>query len=124
MEMASNDQTRAFAGHFGGTLVPADLYEGEDSSGSEDVDGSMEMEEADGITRAFQPQAQALGGKPRFSEVVRQEDAEDEEIRRQLAEQEKGGKTRGTVMFGGVGDESEEEGDDVESEGEIGRAHV
>lgn len=128
MEMASNDETRAFAGHYKGTLLPVGLYEeeeedddeesDEDASGELEDDGqSMEMEVAgEGVTRAFAVFASSVGGsaKPRPSEVLRQEDAEDEEL---LRIQRGAGKatlpssTKGKakVMFGGVADSDEGE---------------
>lgn len=97
MEMAAEDTTRAFAGHFGGT-VPASVYdeEGEGEEGEfEEEEEDMEVADGD-VTSAYASQftvvhnSQAPSssspqdpvdvkgkGKPRFSEVFRQEDAED-----------------------------------------------
>lgn len=115
MEMASNDVTRAFANHYRGT-VPQSIY-AQDAADAEAVaeeeredsfndDGELSMEEVTtDITSAFAQEQTALlhsqgasKPKPRHSEVVRQEDAEDAEIMRSLGMQ-RGGKS--AVTFGG-----------------------
>lgn len=115
MEMASNDVTRAFANHYRGT-VPQSIY-AQDAADAEAVaeeeredsfndDGERSMEEVTtDITSAFAQEQTALlhsqgasKPKPRHSEVVRQEDAEDAEIMRSLGMQ-RGGKS--AVTFGG-----------------------
>lgn len=115
MEMASNDVTRAFANHYRGT-VPQSIY-AQDAADAEAVaeeeredsfndDGELSMEEVTtDITSAFAQEQTALlhsqnasKPKPRHSEVVRQEDAEDAEIMRSLGMQRGG---RSAVTFGG-----------------------
>ncbi|ORY74099.1 Spc7 kinetochore protein-domain-containing protein [Leucosporidium creatinivorum] len=153
MEMAGDEITHAFAGHFAGTNMPISALQGnqddDDDDSESDSDGSMAMDEANTgeITSAFAQQktsvfnSQQMAGsapppsassvapvpsamktKPRFSEVARQEDAEDEEILRSLGMAKgKGtsadkGKQRSAVMFGGV---PSSEGDDEDQTGMV-----
>jgi hypothetical protein len=117
MEIASDEDTRRFAGHFAGTTVPAsaldqdeddDMVNGdlEADGESDEDDGTAEMDVANTgeITSAFaqeqtsvfnsqraatttgttQSAPSAMRARPRFSEVVRQQDAEDEDAMREL----------------------------------------
>lgn len=137
MEMAADEVTHAFAGHFAGTRMPVAVLQGNlgdesdsEDDKSEDGDGSVEMDVANTgeITSAFAqqktsvfnsqqsvvtrlpamgPGTETARAKPRFSEVVRQEDAEDAEILRSLglgkgSVASQSPKKRGAVMFGGV----------------------
>jgi len=150
MEIAGDEPTRAFGGHFAGTNVPVDVDEDDDadgqdpaeaeeySFGDESGDGSMEMDEATGeITRAFAAQGRtalfnslagvgqpgpgpvaAAASKPRFSVMVRQDDADDEEALRELGVLKPGvglASAPKAVGFGDVpssGSESESDADD------------
>lgn len=149
MEIAGDEPTRAFAGHFAGTTVPVDedddgegeAIEGGEEAGEssfEDGDGSADMEEATSdFTMAFAAQQARSGAfqpalaaapvavagagatKPRFSVMVRQEDAEDEEILRELARaraEVAPAPALKAVGFGGV--PSSEEEDSEEEDGE------
>lgn len=153
MEMAGDEITHAFAGHFAGTNMPVSALQpnqdDQDDDSESDSDGSMAMDEANTgeITSAFAqqktsvfnsqqtagsappplptavaPAPSAMKSKPRFSEVARREDAEDEEILRSLGMAKgKGaaldkGKQRSAVMFGGV---PSSEGDDEDRTGMI-----
>lgn len=140
MEMAGDEVTRAFAGHFGGT-VPASVYaadedEDEDALGAGIVeeleDGTQEMDVAEGdeMTRFFtkettaihnaQPLPSALrpagGIKPRKSVGLRMqsEDDDDELVMKSLG-LGKGNKPRPSVAFGG-GAMADEDEDDTEDE--------
>ncbi|KAK4050282.1 hypothetical protein OIV83_003603 [Microbotryomycetes sp. JL201] len=124
MELAADEVTHAFRGHFAGTKLPVSVLTGQeqedddqDDDDADDTmedqsrsdDGTVDMDEANTgeITKAFAHQQTSVfnsqqppsanvsaappassirspGKKPRFSEVVRKEDAEDDEIMRQL----------------------------------------
>ncbi|KAM0786347.1 hypothetical protein ACM66B_001819 [Microbotryomycetes sp. NB124-2] len=126
MELAPDEVTHAFRGHFAGTKLPVSVLTGQEQDEDEDEDeanettddttqqsedGTADMDEANTgeITKAFAQQKTSVfnsqqssatvvaattappassirspGKKPRFSEVVRREDAEDDEIMRQL----------------------------------------
>ncbi|KAJ8293947.1 hypothetical protein OF846_003196 [Rhodotorula toruloides] len=112
MEIAGDEPTLAFARHFAGTQIPVSvLEEGED----EDVE-----EPPTGATTAASAQLQLFGTsaptpghpKPRFSEVARREDEDDEDVMRQLGFA-RGGKPRPSRVEGVafVEEDGEEEGE-------------
>lgn len=162
MEMANDEVTRAFAGHFGGT-VPASVYteevdedlngpgmesESEEEDEDDDDDGTRAMEVVqegeNEITRFFAgeqtalvnakvtvggaaPLASAMRNARRPSEMMREEDREDEEVMRQL-QLSKGGKgtaikSRASVCFGGEGDSIDDD-DEAETEDEADRTEA
>ncbi|BGP01489.1 Proteophosphoglycan ppg4 [Rhodotorula toruloides ATCC 204091] len=111
MEIAGDEPTLAFARHFAGTQIPVSVLEEE-----EDAD-----EPPTAATTAAGAQLQLFGTsaptpghpKPRFSEVARREDEDDEDVMRQLGFA-RGGKPRPSRV-GGVAFVEEEEGEEGES---------
>ncbi|KAK4051993.1 hypothetical protein OIO90_004523 [Microbotryomycetes sp. JL221] len=147
MELAADEVTHAFRGHFAGTKLPVSVLTGQDeeeqdqnfegddsvqSTNEDSEDGTADMDEANTaeITSAFaqqktsvfnsqsapqqQPQASARspGKKPRFSEVVRQEDEEDDEIMRHLGLRKPGSSAADVKTH--ETEQDEDEGDDAE----------
>ncbi|GAA5933658.1 uncharacterized protein JCM15063_001374 [Sporobolomyces koalae] len=145
MEIAGDEVTFAFKGHFAGTQVPVSAItaaaNANDSASSEDEDGhdedgTMAMDEVtSNVTEQFLPIPQgqqplsapdhgvdsaaapslAQGHRPRFSTIVRQEDDEDEEIMRSLGFA-RGGKPRKSRV--GLAPQLSAHNDDSEGEDE------
>ncbi|SCZ87605.1 BZ3500_MvSof-1268-A1-R1_Chr2-2g05071 [Microbotryum saponariae] len=96
MEIVGDEMTVAFASHFAGCNMPVSAVIGQDDETLSDdeqrsesgSDGdSMEIANADEITSAFGQELGArpsMAGRPRPSEMRRQEDADDDAIMREL----------------------------------------
>ncbi|GAA5954624.1 hypothetical protein JCM3765_003832 [Sporobolomyces pararoseus] len=140
MEIAGDEVTLAFKGHFAGTQLPVSALQPEQDQEDEeeqeppsseigsaaDENGTQAMDE---VTNDFtsqnllqqsqsqeQQQPKVQPNRPRFSTIVREEDDEDEEIMRSLGFA-KGGKPRKSrVGLAPLGEQEEEEEMDEEDE--------
>ncbi|GAA5979934.1 hypothetical protein JCM5350_005545 [Sporobolomyces pararoseus] len=145
MEIAGDEVTLAFKGHFAGTQLPISALQPEQDQEEEaeqehpsseigtavDENGTQAMDEvtndftSQNILQQSQPQPEQEEeqeqpkvqlNRPRFSTIVRQEDDEDEEIMRSLGFA-KGGKPRKSrVGLAPLGEEDEEEMDEEAEE--------
>ncbi|SCV70498.1 BQ2448_1892 [Microbotryum intermedium] len=127
MEMVGDEVTVAFASHFAGCNMPVSAVVGQDDEAPSDDEqrsesdsngDSMEMANADEITSAFGQELGArpsMAGRPRPSEMRRQEDADDDAIMRELglvkakAASAAGAQPRSKgIMFAGVPSDDDE----------------
>lgn len=85
MDLAqSGDITNAFASHFNPTPFQEEQEQQEDGEEEAEDDEGMEIVNESEVTRAFQLGLGGAKAKPRFSEIVRNEDEDDEAVLREL----------------------------------------
>lgn len=121
MEIAGDEPTLAFARHFAGTQIPVSVVLDDDDDDGAVHEPAASTTAAGAQLQLFGASAAGAHAKPRFSEVVRREDEDDEAVMRQLGFA-RGGKPRPSRV-GGVAfveeDEGEEEGESsMEQDGE------
>ncbi|GAA5889688.1 hypothetical protein JCM5296_002432 [Sporobolomyces johnsonii] len=170
MEIAGDEVTLAFRGHFAGTQLPVSALEPDDESSAsenegEDEDGTQAMEEVTSdVTSAMwgqqtglfnsqavharaQAEEQQVAGasgasvalsssfelhgaptaaapaqeraRPRFSEVARAEDADDEQVMRELGFSRGGKPRKSRIAFAGVPEEDDDDEQDSGSEADM-----
>ncbi|TNY20927.1 Proteophosphoglycan ppg4 [Rhodotorula diobovata] len=120
MEIAGDEVTLAFRGHFAGTQIPVSaLQEDDDQEEEEEEDGASTVSASAptsssfplfGAAPASAPAAAggAKRGGPRPSEVARREDEDDEAVMRELGFT-RGGRPRKSRVASAIVDEDEDE---------------